>query len=70
MNKKYEYLNDLIDDQVKDYKIIYQSLTTIIVQIDNLQLKIIDFVYNPQGYMITNIDVYRKVGWLNENNID
>ena len=62
MNKKYETLNDLIDDQVKDYKLIYQSLSTIIVQIDNLQLKIIDFIYNPQGYIITNISYYRKVG--------
>lgn len=62
MNKKYETLNDLIDDQVKDYKLIYQSLTTIIVQIDNLQLKIIDFIYNPQGYMVSNISLYRKVG--------
>lgn len=62
MNEKYETLNDLIDDQVKDYKLIYQSLYTIIIQIDNLQLKIIDFIYNPQGYMITNISVYIKVG--------
>lgn len=60
MNEKYQDLNDLIDDHAKDFKLVYQSLTTIIIQIDDFKLKMIDFVYNPQGYIITNISYYRK----------